>query len=130
MHLTLVPYIATAGEIKTKPTQHSVRELRSIGIQPDFLMCRATMPIGDEARRKIGLFCNLPVEHVFDGRDVESIYEVPLNLHAQKFRPACSASASGWRPKEPDLTEWERMVAGVLNPRAPSGLRLSASTSS
>jgi CTP synthase len=115
VHLTLVPYIAAAGEIKTKPTQHSVRELRSIGIQPDFLMCRATMPIGDEARRKIGLFCNLPVEHVFDGRDVESIYEVPLNLHAQQFDHLL-CERLGLDSQEPDLTDWERMVAGVLNP--------------
>src|SRR6056300_856510 len=70
MHLTLVPYIAAAGEIKTKPTQHSVRELRSIGIQPDFLVCRSEKPIGDDARRKIGLFCNLEVDHVFDACDV------------------------------------------------------------
>ena len=85
MHLTLVPYIAAAGEIKTKPTQHSVRELRSIGIQPDFLVCRSDNPIGDDARRKIGLFCNLAVDHVFDACDVKSIYQVPLNLHAQNF---------------------------------------------
>jgi len=115
VHLTLVPYIAAAGEIKTKPTQHSVRELRSIGIQPDFLMCRATQAIGDEARRKIGLFCNLPVECVFDGRDVSSIYEVPLNLHEQKFdRLLCERL--GLESEEPELGGWERLVAGILNP--------------
>jgi len=115
VHLTLVPYIKAAGEIKTKPTQHSVRELRSIGIQPDFLMCRADVAIGDEARRKIALFCNLPFEHVFDGRDVESIYEVPLHLHEQHFdRLLCERL--GLETPEPDLTEWERMVSVILNP--------------
>lgn len=115
VHLTLVPYIAAAGEIKTKPTQHSVRELRSIGIQPDFLLCRADRAIGDAARRKIALFCNLPPESVFDGRDVESIYEVPLNLHAQAFdRLLCERL--GLTTPEPDLTEWKRMVSVILNP--------------
>jgi CTP synthase len=115
VHLTLVPYIETAGEIKTKPTQHSVRELRSIGIQPDFLVCRATMPIGDDARRKIGLFCNLPVEHVFDGRDVKSIYEVPLNYHSQKFDKLI-CDRLGLETEEPELGGWERLVNGILNP--------------
>ncbi len=115
VHLTLVPYIKAAGEIKTKPTQHSVRELRSIGIQPDFLMCRADHAIGDEARRKIALFCNLPYENVFDGRDVESIYQVPLNLHEQHFdRLLCERL--GLETTEPDLAAWERMVSVIVNP--------------
>ncbi len=115
VHLTLVPYIPTAGEIKTKPTQHSVRELRGIGIQPDFLMCRTIKPIGEEARRKIALFCNLPMENVFDGTDAKSIYEVPLNLHAQDFdRLLCKRLDI--ETTEPDLSEWERMVTGILNP--------------
>ncbi len=117
VHLTLVPYIEAAGEIKTKPTQHSVRELRSIGIQPDFLMCRASKPISEEARRKIGLFCNLPVEHVFDGQDVQSIYEVPLNLHRQDFdRLLCERLALD--PREINLDEWERMTRIVVDPPA------------
>jgi len=115
MHLTLVPYIKAAGEIKTKPTQHSVRELRSIGIQPDFLVCRSEKPIGDEARRKIGLFCNLEVGHVFDACDVPSIYQVPLNLHAQNF-DQLFCERLGLESSPPDLTEWERMVQAVLNP--------------
>jgi len=115
VHLTLVPYIAAAGEIKTKPTQHSVRELRSIGIQPDFLMCRTSQPIGEEARRKIALFCNLPFSHVFEGRDVASIYEVPLTMHEQDFdRLLCKKL--GLTTPEPDLTEWRRMVGLILNP--------------
>jgi CTP synthase len=115
MHLTLVPYIAAAGEIKTKPTQHSVRELRSIGIQPDFLVCRSDNPIGDDARRKIGLFCNLNVDHVFDACDVKSIYQVPLNLHAQNF-DKLFCECLGLETPTPDLTDWERMVHAVLNP--------------
>jgi len=115
VHLTLVPYIKAAGEIKTKPTQHSVRELRSIGIQPDFLMCRADHAIGDEARRKIALFCNLPYEHVFDGRDVQSIYEVPLTMHEQHFdRLLCERL--GLETVEPDLEDWRRMVSVIVNP--------------
>ncbi len=115
VHLTLVPYIAAAGEIKTKPTQHSVRELRSIGIQPDFLMCRSERAIGDDARRKIGLFCNLNVDHVFEALDVGSIYQVPLNLHEQNF-DVLLCDRLGLETGIPDLTEWERMVHAVLNP--------------
>jgi CTP synthase len=115
VHLTLVPYIAAAGEIKTKPTQHSVRELRSIGIQPDFLICRSERAIGDDARRKIGLFCNLDVDHVFEARDVESIYQVPLNLHAQNL-DVLLCDRFGLKTDLPDLAEWEKMVHSVLNP--------------
>jgi CTP synthase len=115
LHLTLVPYIAAAGEIKTKPTQHSVRELRSIGIQPDFLMCRTSQPIGEEARRKIALFCNLPYANVIDGRDVASIYEVPLTMHEQDFDRLLCKKLALVTP-EPDLTEWRRMVGLILNP--------------
>ncbi len=117
VHLTLVPYIAAAGEIKTKPTQHSVRELRSIGIQPDFLWCRTTRPLGEEARRKIGLFCNLPVDHVFDGRDVDSIYQVPLNLNQQNFDRLVCEHLQLETP-EPDLEPWRRMVGMILDPPA------------
>ncbi len=115
VHLTLVPYIDAAGEIKTKPTQHSVRELRSIGIQPDFLVCRAKEPIGDDARRKIALFCNLPADHVFDAKDAESIYEVPLNLHQQGL-DAVVCERLGLETQAPDVSEWEKMVQVLLNP--------------
>ncbi len=115
IHLTLVPYIEAAGEIKTKPTQHSVRELRSIGIQPDFLICRAREPLTDEARRKIALFCNLPPQHVMDGPDARSIYEVPLNFHRQDF-DTLLCRRLGLTPPPADLAEWERMVEALLNP--------------
>src|SRR5277367_6072499 len=82
VHLTLVPYIETAGELKTKPTQHSVKELRSIGIQPDVLLCRASIPIPVEERRKIGLFCNVRESAVIEAQDVDNIYAVPEAYHA------------------------------------------------
>jgi CTP synthase len=115
VHLTLVPYIEAAGEIKTKPTQHSVRELRSIGIQPDFLWCRCRDTLPEEARRKIGLFCNLPTERVFIGSDVRSIYEVPLNMHRQRFDALLCEQLRIEAP-EADLGEWERMTRIILDP--------------
>ncbi len=83
MHLTLVPYIAAAGELKTKPTQHSVKELRSIGIQPDILLCRSEQPLPESDRRKIALFTNVAEEAVISCLDVDTIYKLPLWLHAQ-----------------------------------------------
>jgi CTP synthase len=85
MHLTLVPYIAAAGEIKTKPTQHSVKELRSIGIQPDILLCRANQPLPEAERRKIALFTNVEEKAVISAVDVDNIYKIPLWLHSQKL---------------------------------------------
>ena len=116
VHLTLVPYIATAGEIKTKPTQHSVAELRSIGIQADFLICRASQPIGDEARRKIALFCNLPPEYVFDGQDVRSIYEVPLIYHQQRMDDLVCRRLALEALHDADLAAWERMTRLIIDP--------------
>jgi CTP synthase len=116
VHLTLVPYIATAGEIKTKPTQHSVAELRSIGIQADFIICRADQPIGDDARRKIALFCNLPPEYVFDGPDVQSIYQVPLNFHEQRMDDLVCRRLKIDPPREAELGEWERMTRMIIDP--------------
>ena len=83
MHLTLVPYIAASGEIKTKPTQHSVKELRSIGIQPDILLCRADRPLPPAERRKVALFTNVEERAVISAVDVDSIYKIPLLLHEQ-----------------------------------------------
>ena len=83
MHLTLVPYIATAGEIKTKPTQHSVKELRSIGLQPDILVCRADDPIPQSAREKIALFTNVEARAVISSPDCKTIYQVPRGMHEQ-----------------------------------------------
>jgi CTP synthase len=116
MHLTLVPYIRTAGEIKTKPTQHSVKELRSIGIQPDILLCRAEHDLPEDERRKIALFTNVPEEAVISASDADNIYRIPMLLHAQhldelvvrQFRLEVPAA---------DLSEWERVLDGFEHPR-------------
>ena len=115
VHLTLVPYIAAAGEIKTKPTQHSVRELRSIGIQPDVLMCRSEVAVPDDARRKIALFCNVPAENVINAIDVPTIYQVPLMFHEQGMDGQVCRKL-GIDAPEADLTDWRRMVSIILNP--------------
>jgi CTP synthase len=101
IHLTLVPYIPTAGEIKTKPTQHSVKELRSIGIQPDILLCRATQPLPEAERRKIALFTNVEPRAVISAVDVDTIYRIPLLLQAE---PA-------------QMEEWQRVVTAIDGPR-------------
>ena len=107
VHLTLVPYIAAAGELKTKPTQHSVKELRGIGIQPDVLVCRSEHEIPDDERRKIGLFCNVVESAVIQALDAKSIYEVPLNYHAEGLDIEV-LKAFGIDPsdKKPDLSRW------------------------
>ena len=115
MHLTLVPYIATAGETKTKPTQHSVKELRSIGLQPDVLVCRSEQPIDVSSRRKIALFTNVEERAVISLPDADTIYRIPGILHAQglddyvleRFGLECDSA---------DLSEWERVVDAKLNP--------------
>jgi CTP synthase len=116
IHLTLVPYIAASGELKTKPTQHSVRELMEIGIQPDILICRSDRPLSDPIKRKIALFCNVDHDCVVESRDAESIYQVPLWLHDQRLdRIVCERLRLD--VKEPDLRPWGAMVQRA---RAPS----------
>jgi len=115
IHLTLVPFIAAAAELKTKPTQHSVRELMEIGIQPDILVCRSERPLPEEMRRKIALFCNVDYSCVVESPDVRTIYEIPLRLHEQGMdREVCQRLRL--ETKEPDLTKWKAMVAKVLHP--------------
>ncbi len=115
IHLTLVPFIGATQEMKTKPTQHSVRELMQIGIMPDILICRSERPIPEEMRRKIALFCNVDYSCVVESPDVKSIYEVPLKLHEQNLdREVCQRLRL--ETKEPDLAKWEAMVAKVLKP--------------
>jgi CTP synthase len=117
IHLTLVPFIPTAGELKTKPTQHSVQKLREIGIQPDFLLCRVDRPLSREARYKIGLFANLPHERVIEARDVkESVYEVPLIFHEQELDSKILSHLKIYAPL-PDLSEWEKFTEGIMNPK-------------
>jgi len=115
MHLTLVPYIAAAGELKTKPTQHSVRELMQIGIQPDIVVCRTEHPLDADIRRKIALFTNVSPEAVIEAADAESIYAVPLDLHRQKLDDVVLARL-GIQAPPPDLRAWSEMLHRVLHP--------------
>lgn len=116
MHLTLVPYIPSAGELKTKPTQHSVKELRGIGIQPDILLCRADREIPESERRKIALFCNVREEAVIQGLDVGSIYDVPLAYHREGLdRQVLSAFGLEDRPA-PDLARWDGISNSIATP--------------
>ena len=115
VHVTLVPYIKAAGELKTKPTQHSVKELQSVGIQPDILMCRTEHDMPDEQRGKIGLFCNVREEAVILANDVSNIYEVPLAYHQQGLdKQICRHFGLDY--EVPDLTRWENINHAITNP--------------
>ena len=116
VHVTLVPYIAAAGELKTKPTQHSVRELREIGIQPDILLCRADREVPPEERRKIALFCNVKPERVIQALDVPTIYQAPLSYHAQGFDVEVLKHFGLPVPDNVDLSRWEKIVKRVREP--------------
>ncbi|WP_201313153.1 CTP synthase [Dyella sp. EPa41] len=116
MHLTLVPYIKAAGEIKTKPTQHSVKELRSIGIQPDVLLCRCEQPLPDGERRKIALFTNVPENAVISAADVDIIYKQPLWLHKQGLDEIV-VKRLNLQAGPADLSSWQRTVDAVENPK-------------
>jgi CTP synthase len=116
VHVTLVPFIAAAGELKTKPTQHSVRELASLGVQPDVLVCRCEKPLPEGERAKIALFCNVPKEAVIPALDAKSIYAVPLQYHAEGL-DAEVLRAFGIEPgAEPDLGRWDDIVDRLTNP--------------
>ena len=119
IHVTLVPFIAAAGELKTKPTQHSVRDLREIGIAPDILLCRSEKPLSRELRGKIALFCNVKESAVISAQDVDTIYDVPLAFHEQGL-DALIVSQLGLDAQAPqaDLTEWRNLVSTI---REPSG---------
>ena len=116
IHLTLVPYIAAAGELKTKPTQHSVKELRSIGIQPDIVLCRCDREIPASDRRKIALFCNVREESVIEALDVQTIYEAPLSYHAQGFDAQVLKIFGIHNAPPPRLDTWRAIVQRVLLP--------------
>jgi CTP synthase len=111
-----VPYIAAAGEVKTKPTQHSVRELMEIGIQPDFLICRSEKPLQDDVKRKIALFCNVDFGAVIESPDVPTIYEIPLSFEQQGFAERVMERLRLTAPT-PDLSRWRTMVQHITNPR-------------
>jgi CTP synthase len=112
IHLTLVPYIATAGEVKTKPTQHSVKELRSIGIQPDILLCRTNKYLPKEIKTKIALFCNVTVDEVFTAKDVDCIYEVPLVFNKEGLDQKIVEKLNIWT-RAPQLDNWEEIVRSL-----------------
>jgi len=116
IHLTLVPFIPSAGELKTKPTQHSVKELRSIGIQPDVLLCRTDRPLPHDERRKIALFCNVRPEAVIQALDVASIYEVPGRYHAEGLDREVLAAFGIENAPAPDLERWRQIAETIANP--------------
>jgi CTP synthase len=116
MHLTLVPFIAAAGELKTKPTQHSVKELRSIGIQPDILLCRSEQPLPDSERRKIALFTNVPEKAVISAVDLDNIYKIPMWFHDQQLDQIVVERLHLPVTGEADLSEWEAVVDASAHP--------------
>ncbi len=116
VHLTLLPFIASAGELKTKPTQHSVKELRSIGIQPHILLCRTDREIPREERRKLGLFCNVRESAVIEARDVASIYDAPRSYHAAGLDQEVLAAFGIEPAPKPDMSRWNAVMERVRNP--------------
>ncbi len=116
IHLTLVPYIKAAGEVKTKPTQHSVRELRADGIQPDILLCRTEIPIEDSLKAKIGLFCNVPTDAVITAIDVDTIYSLPLHLHQEGLDSKILELLNVWTG-QPNIKPWVNLVDTINNPK-------------
>jgi len=117
VHLTLIPYVKSAGELKTKPTQHSVKEFREIGIQPDILLCRTDRSLPQDVKKKIAIHCNLDGDAVIAARDVETIYEVPLVLHNERLDYFISKKLS-LELNEPDLSIWEDIVKSIKEPKS------------
>jgi len=116
IHLTLVPYIQTAGELKTKPTQHSVKELREIGIQPDILLCRTDRLLSSDVKAKIALFCNVDKDAVITAKNVETVYEVPIVFHQEGLDEKIVEKLNIWTGR-PSLKGWERVVKKIKHPR-------------
>ena len=117
IHLTLVPYLKASGELKTKPTQHSVKELRSLGIQPDIIICRSEREIPKAERKKISLFCNVPINNVIETVDVKTIYEAPISFHKEKLDDRVLSYFNIKSKKSPNLSKWKNITSKVLNPR-------------
>src|SRR5262249_54893565 len=115
VHVTLVPFIASAGELKTKPTQHSVKEMREIGIQPDILLCRCDRPLSRAMKEKIALFSNVGVECVISAVDVSGLYELPIALHAEGIDEKHTELLNIWS-RQPDLSSWQRIVERFKKP--------------
>jgi CTP synthase len=116
VHLTLIPFLSAAGELKTKPTQHSVKELLSAGIQPDILVCRAEHPLSMDLRRKLSLFCNLATNAVIEARDADSIYDVPILMLKEKLDLTIITKLRLADRREPDLTVWKKFLGKLKNP--------------
>lgn len=116
IHVTLIPYLKASGEIKTKPTQQSVKELQGMGLWPDVLVCRSEHPLSDELKNKIALFCNVPKEHVLQNLDVEYLYEAPLAMEQEKLAQVVCESLNLACP-EPDLSDWKEMVDSLKHPK-------------
>jgi len=123
IHLTLIPFIKTSGELKTKPTQHSVMKLREIGIQPDILLCRTDQFLPPEIKAKIALFCNVEKDAVFTAKDVETIYEVPLFFHQEGLDEKIVQLLNIWT-RAPRLESWEEIVQAIKNPRGAVGIAI------
>jgi len=117
IHLTLVPYLRASGELKTKPTQHSVKELRSLGIQPDIIICRSEREIPKTERKKISLFCNVAIENVIETVDVRTIYEAPISFHKEKLDDQVLSYFNIKTKKSPNLSKWKNITTKVLNPK-------------
>jgi len=123
MHVTLIPWIASAGELKTKPTQHSVKELRSIGIQPDILVCRCECPLPENIKEKISEFCDVPVQSVVTSQDASSIYEVPLNLEREGLAHQ-ALNILALEQRQPDLSNWRSLVDGLTSSSRPLAIAI------
>ena len=117
IHLTLVPYLRASGELKTKPTQHSVKELRSLGIQPDIIICRSERKIPKAERKKISLFCNVSIDNVIETVDVRTIYEAPISFHKENLDKQVLSYFKIKSKKSPNLGKWKNITSKVLNPR-------------
>jgi len=117
IHLTLVPYLKASGELKTKPTQHSVKELRSLGIQPDIIICRSEREIPKTERKKISLFCNVAIDNVIETVDVRTIYEAPISFHKEKLDDQVLSYFNIKTKKLPNLSKWKNITTKVLNPK-------------
>ncbi len=117
IHLTLVPYLKASGELKTKPTQHSVKELRSLGIQPDIIICRSEREIPKSERKKISLFCNVPIDNVIETVDVKTIYEAPISFYKEKLDERVLSYFNIKSKKSPNLTRWKNITSKVLSSR-------------
>tara|TARA_B100001123_G_scaffold146124_1_gene169480 strand:- start:1127 stop:2752 length:1626 start_codon:yes stop_codon:yes gene_type:complete len=117
IHLTLVPFLKASGELKTKPTQHSVKELRSLGIQPDIIICRSERMIPKPERKKISLFCNVPINNVIETVDVRTIYEAPISFHKEKLDDQVLSYFNIKGRKSPNLSKWKNITSKILNPK-------------